>query len=66
MFISVNEITETIHMIQSEHLDIRTVTMGISLLDCIRSNPRDTADAIYDKIASEAGRLVPECESIER
>ena len=66
MFISVNEITETIHMIQSEHLDIRTVTMGISLLDCIKSSPRETADAIYDKIAFEAERLVPECESIER
>ncbi|MCR5694774.1 MAG: PFL family protein [Clostridia bacterium] len=66
MLISVDEIRQTIHMIQSEHLDIRTVTMGISLLDCVRSGFGDTKQAVYDKICRSAERLVPECEAIER
>ena len=53
-------------MIQSEHLDIRTVTMGISLLDCIRDSADETCGAVYAKILRRAERLVPECEAIER
>lgn len=66
MFISADEITETINMIQNEHLDIRTVTMGINLLDCIRGNIDDTCAAVYDKICVKAKNLVKECEAIER
>ena len=66
MFISADEITQTIHMIQAEHLDIRTVTMGISLLDCVRGSIDETCEAVYDKICAYAARLVPECEAIER
>ena len=54
MFISVDEIAQTIKMIQNEHLDIRTVTMGISLLDCARGNIDDTCDAVYEKICRYA------------
>ena len=66
MFISVDEISQTIKMIQEEHLDIRTVTMGISLLDCARGNIDDTCDAVYKKICKYAENLVPVCEGIER
>lgn len=66
MLFSVNEIAQTIRMIQKEHLDIRTVTMGINLLDCADSDINAKCDKIYDKICSSAGRLVPVCEEIER
>jgi hypothetical protein len=38
-----NDVLETINMIEREHLDIRTVTMGISLLPCIRATAKQTA-----------------------
>lgn len=52
MFISPDEITQTIRMINEEHLDIRTVTLGISLLDCITGDIKSTSDKIYDKICN--------------
>ncbi|MDO4631914.1 MAG: PFL family protein [Corynebacterium sp.] len=58
---SSTNILDTIEMIEKYRLDIRTVTMGISLLDC-GGNPT----AVYDKITSHAAQLVPECEKIER
>ena len=63
---SPQEIIETIRMVQAEHLDIRTVTMGISLLDCADADPAALCRNIYDKIMAEAGRLVPVCETIEK
>ena len=56
--VNTSEILETIKMIEQENLDIRTITMGISLLDCIRGSVSDTATAIYDKIAKKAENLV--------
>lgn len=47
--INTNDILETINMIRAEHLDIRTITMGISLLDCVDSDSGVCADKIYDK-----------------
>ena len=44
------DILETIKMIQEENLDIRTITMGISLLDCIDSDIDKACDKVYDKI----------------
>ncbi len=64
--INTSEILETISMIRQEHLDVRTITMGISLLDCIHSDATRTADAVYDKIMRRAGRLVETGESIEK
>ena len=58
------DVIDTIKMIEEEHLDIRTVTMGISLVDCIRGSIGQTADRIYDKITSRAKNLVPVAESI--
>ena len=60
------DILETIHMIQDENLDIRTVTMGISLLDCIDSDIDKACDKVYDKIVRYAKDLVPVCEQIEK
>lgn len=63
---SSSNILETIEMIEKYRLDIRTVTMGISLLDCVRGTMADTCDAIYNKITTVAKDLVSECEGIER
>ena len=63
--INTGDILETINMIQHEHLDIRTVTMGISLLDCIDSDIDKACDKVYDKIVRYAKDLVPVCEGIE-
>ena len=60
------DILETIQMIQNENLDIRTVTMGISLLDCIDSDIDVACKKVYDKITRLAGNLVPVCEGIEK
>ena len=49
---------QTIQMIDQQHLDVRTITMGISLLSCARSDPRQACDAIYDKITRCAENLV--------
>ena len=64
--ISTKDILETISMIQDEHLDIRTVTMGISLLDCCGSDIDIVCGKIREKITSRARRLVPVCEEIEK
>ena len=54
----INEVFETNKMIQDENLDVRTITMGISLLDCADSNLETTCKNIYAKLLRYAGRLV--------
>ena len=61
-----SDIMSTIDMIDHQHLDIRTITMGISLLDCADPDPSACARKIYDKICRCAERLVPTGCSIER
>ncbi|MFW2211039.1 PFL family protein [Corynebacterium amycolatum] len=56
---------DTIDMIEKYRLDIRTVTMGISLLECSRSGMEATAQAVYDRVTTQAARLVEVCEGIE-
>ena len=63
---SSNNILDTIAMIEKYRLDIRTVTMGISLLGCMRAATKDTCTAVYDTITRRAEHLVSECEKIER
>ncbi|MGL4668946.1 MAG: PFL family protein [Saezia sp.] len=58
-------IIETIRMIEEEKLDIRTITMGISLLDCIDSDEKRTCDRIYEKITRMAAKLVKTGNDIE-
>lgn len=64
--INLNDIMETITMIQEENLDIRTITMGISLLDCADSDIDRSCAKVYDKILRLAGKLVRTGEDIER
>ncbi len=60
------DILETISMIREENLDIRTITMGISLLDCASDDENRFADKIYDKITKTAEKLVVTGENIEK
>ena len=64
--INTHDILETIRMIQDEHLDIRTVTMGISLIDCIDSDIDKACQKVYDKITTYAEHLVPVCQQMEK
>ena len=64
--INTSDILETIHMIQDECLDIRTITMGISLLDCADTDIDKACGKIYDKICKKAEKLVSTGEDIEK
>ena len=61
-----NDIFETLNMIREDRLDIRTVTMGISLLDCQSDNIDRLCSRIYDKLMRCAGELVPTGEAISK
>ena len=63
--LSLNNIFDTIDMIDKQHLDIRTITMGISLLDCVSEDPERCCAKIYDKICRRAENLVRTGEEIE-
>ena len=62
--ITLNEVLETNEMIRKMNLDVRTITMGISLLDCVGSDVKETCDRIYDKITTKAKDLVKTGEEI--
>ncbi len=64
--LNVYNILETIRMIQDECLDIRTITMGISLLDCIDTDIDRACEKVYEKIVSRAENLVPVGQKIEK
>ena len=57
MFTS-KDVLETIAMVEKEHLDIRTITMGISLLSCIRDSAEETARKVYDLVCKKAENIV--------
>lgn len=61
----ITNILETVRMIEEENLDIRTITMGISLLDCIDADGEKARQKIYDKITTKAKDLVKVGEEIE-
>ena len=64
--INMFEVNETNEMIEKENLDVRTITMGISLLDCIDSDINKVCDNIYKKITGKAKNLVKVGEEISR
>ena len=64
--INSSEILQTIEMIDQQHLDVRTVTMGISLLDCADSSMDACCRKVYDKICRKAEKLVETGCAIER
>ncbi len=64
--ININEVIETNQMIEQENLDVRTITLGISLLDCIDSDLSELNRRIYEKITSTAKNLVSVGAELER
>ena len=63
--INTNDILQTIQMIDHQHLDVRTITMGVNLLDCCDPDPAAACRKIYDKITTSADKLVKTGEDIE-
>ena len=61
---SKHDVLETIAMVEKEHLDIRTITMGISLLGCIRDSAEETARKVYDLVCSKAQNIVKVAENL--
>ena len=66
MIFSPVEIQETVNMFMRQKLDIRCITMGISLLDCADSDSKRACDKIYDKVMKKAGNLVKTGQDIEK
>ena len=64
--ITTGDVLETIQMIEEEHLDIRTITMGISLRDLASDDIQVLSNKIYDKVTRRAENLVKTGEQIER
>lgn len=64
--ISINEVIETNKMISDMNLDVRTITMGISLLDCVGTDVDDTCTKIYNKITTYAKDLVSTGQEVSR
>ena len=64
--VSIYEVNETNSMIEKQNLDVRTITLGISLLDCADSEIGNFNQKIYDKITRKAEKLVPAGELIEK
>lgn len=60
-----SQIIETIRMVRDEHLDIRTITLGLSLLDCVSDDPQKAASNIYEKITHKAHNIVQVSQNIE-
>src|SRR5210317_735270 len=58
------EIVSTLEMLQSEHLDLRTVTLGINLMDCVSDDLEKLCRNIRNKIKTLARNLVPACNQI--
>jgi uncharacterized protein (UPF0210 family) len=65
MSLAHDEILQTLRMLQVEHLDIRTTTLGINLLDCAGGTVQAVADRIYDKVARHAEQLVAVAHEVE-
>lgn len=63
--INTSDVLETIHMIQDQNLDIRTITMGISLLDCADGDLSRSCEKVYQKITRCARDLVKTGEALE-
>lgn len=64
--ISNHDIIETVKMISDHHLDVRTITMGLSLLDCVSPSKEETARRVYEKIVRNANSLVATGEKIAK
>ena len=61
-----NNFIETYKMIEEDLLDIRTITMGISLLDCIDSDPKRACQRIYDKMMKKSENFIETSQSVSK
>ena len=59
-----SDVLETIRMVEKEHLDIRTITMGLSLLTCVRDTAEETARRVYDLVCKKAENIVKTAENL--
>jgi uncharacterized protein (UPF0210 family) len=66
VFITTEEILETVRMIQAENLDVRAVTMGISLVDCASRDVDEVCRGVYEKVVGHAQNLVSVASGIQR
>ena len=66
MWLAADEVFDTLRMIENEHLDVRTVTMGLSLQDCASNSMSTTCDNVKRKIVSVGQRLVPVVEQVSQ
>lgn len=66
VFITAEEILETVRMIQAENLDVRTITMGIALHDCAARDAGEVGRRVYEKVVRHAHELVPVALAIQR
>lgn len=64
--LNIQDISETINMIRNDHFDIRTITLGINLLNCVSERAERTAERVYDKVTRTAKYLVSTGDDIER
>ncbi len=58
------DVLETIQMVEKEHLDIRTITLGLSLLSCIRDTAKETAARVYDLVCTRGQNIVRTAEQL--
>ena len=66
MQITPAEVAETLAMVSKQHLDIRTITLGINLRSCVDSDVDRLAAKVYDRMTKAAEHLVPTAEQLER
>ena len=66
MQITPAEIAETLAMVSKQHLDIRTITLGLNLRGCTDADIDVMARKVYDRMTAAAERLVPTAEQLER
>ena len=66
MAVEPEQVVETVHMVTQEHLDIRTITLGLNLRRCVHEDIHVMATRVYDRLTSAAERLVPTAEQLER
>lgn len=66
MWLAANEVFDTLRMIENEHLDVRTVTMGLNLQDCATGSMSTTCDKVVEKILTVGERLVPVVEQVSQ
>ena len=66
MPVTTDHVVETISMVTQQNLDIRTITLGLSLYGCVNEDVNVMADRVYDRLTSAAENLVPTAEQLQR